>query len=303
MTAPRVSVIIPAYRAQATLPLVLSALEPHVLAAAHEVVVVDSGGSDDGPPADQRPTWVRSVSLSRRAFAGRARNLGASIARGQLLAFLDADAVPEPGWLDELERALTPRIELVAGAVLNGTPQSRWGTAEYMLEFLEWVPRRTARLEHAAGCNLLIRRAAFERSGGFPEDMRAGEDTVFSVGFAAGGTLAFAPQAQVSHLNRCEARDVLANQRRLGAAWVQVCVRVSLPGAALAAPYFAPVAVGGRLWAVVKQLRRYPIRPGRLIWHAPMLLAGLVAWGAGVAWPPRNRAPTVDSSEWTSSSA
>ena len=287
--------IIPAYRAQATLPLVLSALEPHVLAAAHEVVVVDSDGSENGVPPDQRPSWVRSVSAPRRAFPGGARNLGASVAHGDLLAFLDADAVPEPGWLDELQRALTPRVELVAGAILNGTPQSRWGTAEYMLEFLEWVPRRAARLEHAAGCNLLITRGAFERSGGFPEDMRAGEDTVFSVSFAAGGTLAFAPRAQVSHLNRCGARAVLANQRRLGAAWVQVCGRVSLPGAALAAPYLAPAAVGGRLWAVVKQLRHYPSRPGRLVWHAPMVLAGLVAWGVGVAWPPRKHLPTVGS--------
>jgi GT2 family glycosyltransferase len=282
VTPPRVSVIIPAYRAQATLPLVLRALEPHVVGRDREVVLVDSTDSDNGMPAHQEWPWVRVLSVAQRAFPGRARNLGASIARGDLLAFLDADAIPEPGWLDELESALVPGVELVAGAILNGTPNSPWGTVGYMLEFLEWVPGRRVPLLHAAGCNLLIGRTVFERSGGFPEDMLAGEDTVFSAPFAAKGTLAFAPRAQVTHLNRVRARAVLANQRQLGAGWAGVCARVPLPGKALAAPYLAPVAVLGRLWAVIKQLRNCPPASRRLARHGPLLVAGLVAWGVGV---------------------
>jgi len=53
---------------------------------------------------------------------GRARNLGTSIARGELLAFLAADTIPASGWLDELERSLVPGVEMVAGAILDGTP-------------------------------------------------------------------------------------------------------------------------------------------------------------------------------------
>jgi cellulose synthase/poly-beta-1,6-N-acetylglucosamine synthase-like glycosyltransferase len=213
---------------------------------------------------------------------GRARNLGASVSRGDLLAFLDADTIPEPGWLDELERALTPGVEMVSGAILDGTPDSAWGTVGYMLEFLEWVPERRLPPGHAAGCNLLMRRAAFERAGGFPEDLWPGEDTVFSVPFAANGTLAFAPHARVTHMNRVGRRAVLTHQRRLGASWVGVCARVSVPGSALAVPYLAPVAVLGRFYSIVKQLLRYPSATRRLAWHAPLLVAGLVAWGVGV---------------------
>ena len=291
MTPPRASVIIPAYRAHATLPLVLRALEPHVVGKDHEVVLVDSTGSDNGAAAHHEYPWVRVLPVAQRAFPGRARNLGASIARGDLLAFLDADTIPEPGWLDELERALVPGVELVAGAILNGTPNSPWGTAGYMLEFLEWVPERGIPLCHAAGCNLLIRRTAFERSGGFPEDMVAGEDTVFSTPFAANGTLVFAPRAQVTHINRVRPRAVLSNQRQLGAAWVEVCNRVSLPGRALAVPYLAPVAVLGRLWAVIKQLRRRPAAARHLAQNGPLLVAGLVAWGIGVSRPSGAKPP------------
>jgi hypothetical protein len=280
---PSVSVIIPAYRAQATLPLVLRSLETHVVGRDREVILVDSTEATDGMhPLAQDWPWVRVVSIPRRMLPGRARNLGASLSRGDLLAFLDADTIPEPGWLDELEHALGPGVEMVSGAVLDGTPDNSWGTVGYMLEFLEWVPERSLPLGHAVGCNLLIRRAAFERAGGFPEDLWPGEDTVFSVPFAANGTLAFAPRAQVTHMNRVGRRAVLTHQRRLGASWVGVCARVSVPGSALAVPHLAPVAVLGRFYSIVKQLLRYPSATRRLAWHAPLLVAGLVAWGVGV---------------------
>jgi len=212
--------------------------------------------------------------------------LGVSSTRGDLLAFLDADTVPEPGWLDELEGGLTPGIELVAGAVLNGTPNSSWGTAAYMLEFLEWVPDRTIPIGHAAGCNMLIRRATFEQRGGFPEDLWPGEDTVFSVPFAADGTLAFAPRAQVRHLNRTCRGDVLAHQRRLGASWVGVCARVTVPGSRLGVPHFALPAVVGRFYSLIRQLRRHRVgTPPRLARHGPLLVSGLLAWGIGVLRP------------------
>ena len=283
------SVIIPAYKAGATLPLVLRALEPQVVGKDREVVLVDSACGSGEMRLEQQWPWVRALPLADRALPGRARNLGASLAGGELLAFLDADTVPEPRWLDELERALAPGVEMVAGAVLDGTPNSPWGTVGYMLEFLEWVPERGTPLQHAPGCNLLIRRAVFEQTGGFPEDMWPGEDTVFSVPFATNGTLAFAPQAQVTHLNRVRPRVVLAHQRRLGASWVEVCARVSVPGKRLAATYLAPVAVLGRVYSFVRQLRRRPASARHLARHGPLLAAGLVAWGVGVSRPSSGR--------------
>jgi len=279
-------VIIPAYRAHATLPRVLQALEAHVTAVDHEVVLVDSTGGGEGVRLARCWPWLRVVSREQRTLPGRARNLGASSARGDLLAFLDADTIPEPGWLDELAGALTPDVELVAGAVLNGTPDSPWGTAAYELEFLEWVPDRNKPLGHAAGCNLLIRRTTFEAGGGFPEDLWPGEDTVFSIPFEADGALAFAPRAQVMHLNRTDRGDVLAHQRRLGASWVGVCARVTVPGSRLGVPHFAPIAVLGRLYSLLRQLRRYQAAtPAHLVRHGPLLLAGLLAWGIGVLRP------------------
>src|SRR5947209_2422685 len=215
---PQVSVIIPAYRAQRTLPLVLGALEPQIVPGAHEALIVQTGMGGAAPVHAGRE-WLRVVTRAERMFPAQARNLGAALAGGELLVFLDADAIPEPGWLAALVGALRPGIDVVAGAVLNGTPANPWGTTGYLLEFLEWVPGRLGRLEHAAACSLLVCRPAFERLGGFPEDVWPGEDTLFTVGPATQGALAFAPDAQVRHLNRTCPRTVLSNQTQLGTGW------------------------------------------------------------------------------------
>jgi cellulose synthase/poly-beta-1,6-N-acetylglucosamine synthase-like glycosyltransferase len=277
LATPRLSVIIPAYLAQATLPRVLGALGSQLPTNGSEVIVVHNGSRE----VPHTPEWVRVVRAEHRLFPGQARNLGVSHSSGELLVFLDADAVPEPGWLDGLLRSLRPDIDAVCGAVLNGTTESWWGTAGYLLEFLEWVPQREGPLEHAVACNLLVRRSTFAQLGGFAEDMRAAEDTVLTAPLARQGSLAFAPGARVKHLNRVCVPAVLVNQLRLGTAWGQACTRVSLPADELTTPWLAPVAVASRLWAIVRHSHRYGAS-GEVARHLPAILAGLTAWGVGL---------------------
>src|SRR6516162_6863980 len=97
---PQISVVIPSYRAAATLPRVLAALEPQVAGQTREVVVVDSSGDGSIDDLAFRFPWARFVALDERTLPGRARNLGAQLTQGELLAFLDADVIPAPGCLD-----------------------------------------------------------------------------------------------------------------------------------------------------------------------------------------------------------
>jgi hypothetical protein len=111
------------------------------------------------------------------------------------------------------------------------------------------------------------------------------------VPFALAGTLVFAPEARVTHLNRCNPRAVLTHQFRLGAAWGLTCARVRLPGSALSRPGLAPVAAVARLYSVLRRLRRCPGTAPGLAGYAVPLLAGLAAWGAGALRGPGTTAP------------
>lgn len=298
---PSVSVILPAYRAWATLPATLDALEPQIRAW-HDVIVVDSSGDLDHEHAPEwRWPFARQILLSDRALPGRARNVAERIATGELLAFLDADVVAEANWLQALEAAMTPDVDAVAGAVLNGTPRSPVGTAGYLLEFAEWLPGRRGPLRHGATCNLMIRRSALAELGGFAEDLWGGEDTIVTSEIARRGRLAFAPDARVRHLNRTALGEFLRHQRRLGAGFAAVCSRVDLPHRALGRPWAAPLAAPARLVTLACRLGRDPRECATAVALLPLLTAGLAAWGVGLAgarpFPPNPGAGVGDMPE------
>ena len=126
----RISVVIPAYRAWNTLPRVLDALGPQIVGTSRQAILVDSSGGAPVADLERRWPWLDVIALPERVRPGRARNVALQQARGELIAFVDADAIPADNWLDELERALVPGIDAVAGAVVNGTPRSAVGTGK-----------------------------------------------------------------------------------------------------------------------------------------------------------------------------
>jgi len=290
--AVRTTIVVPAYRSWATLPATLDALRSQVVGHDRELILVASSGEVDVAEIERRWPWLRPIVLPQRTPPGKARNLGASQARGAAVAFTDADAVPDAHWLDFLEDALAPGIDAVAGAVLNGTPWSVVGTAGYLLEFSEWLPHRRGKPGHGATCNLLVRRSAFAAAGGFLDDVWPGEDTILTFPLAERGRLAYEPRARVRHLNRTGTFEFLRHQQRLGRAFVVVCSEVPFPYGIFADARLAPFAILLRSWAIAKRLGGEPAQALRGFVLAPVLLVGLLAWSSGLGRrAPRRQVP------------
>jgi glycosyltransferase involved in cell wall biosynthesis len=280
---PHLTVVIPAYRADRTLPGVLAALRPQIEHGI-EVVVVDSTGLEHAARLQRTHPWIRVVGLPERVLPGQARNAGAQIAHGSRLAFLDADALPGAGWLARLQAGLdASRGAAVAGAVHNGTPADAVGTASYLLEFSEWLPQRRGTPLHGATCNLLVERSAFEAAGGFCEDIWPGEDTVLTVPWGRANRLAFAPDAPIWHLNRTRLGELLRHQHRLGRSFAAVCDRVDFPHARFSHWPLLTIAPVLRAAALTVRLSAQPRLLGRATGLSPILALGLGAWTAGVA--------------------
>jgi GT2 family glycosyltransferase len=108
---------------------------------------------------------------------GKQRNLGARMARGTLLVYLDDDAFPRPGWLAELHPAFAdPRVMVASGPVFRGDGSlqckrlaaSRIGRLIPLADDEPLPPRMAPSF---SGCNLAIRRAALFACGGFDENL------------------------------------------------------------------------------------------------------------------------------------
>jgi len=130
-----------------------------------EIIVVDDGSTDDTPSVVG--TFGPPVTYHRQENRGTsaARNLGAALATGELLAFLDADDLWAPRKLALQLAAMAddPRLEIVFGHVQEffHTPMQA-GDAGPAIPGL-----------HPGA--MLIRRPTFDRVGGFSEDFQQAE--------------------------------------------------------------------------------------------------------------------------------
>lgn len=194
MVQNRVSVIIPSYNAGRYIRHAIeSVLEQSY--EAYEVIVVDDG-STDGTAARVRD-YAPRVRYVRRPHRGAAaaRNHGASLARGEWLAFLDADDFWYPHRLSEQIKLARRHPELdyitgnfhcveecgrLAGEGFQGNPLV--GNNEEddtpRPSVVLGPERGAAYVRHRFGIltTMLVRRDVFERVGGFDERFRLAED-------------------------------------------------------------------------------------------------------------------------------
>ncbi len=169
-----ISVIVPVRDGMPWLEEQLRALVGQQCAEEWELIIADNGSSDISRAVATR--WaaehdhIHCVDASAVHGAPAARNIGVRRARGDRLAFCDADDIAQPGWLASMAKALD-EVDVVAGVFdfwsLNGLRASAPKPASM---------RQLGFLPAGLGANLAVRRHAFEAVGGFTEELLIGED-------------------------------------------------------------------------------------------------------------------------------
>ena len=164
-----ISVIIPAHDEQDYLGTTLEALrrQDH---AWFEVIVV-ANGCNDATADVARGRCHRLIVLSQKSL-GRARNLGASMAAGELLMFLDADTVLQPGALSDIARVFN-RTD--AAGTLKGYPD-RSLPAYRLIYALKNLVHRSGLHPGSSGV-ILCWRKHLMRVGGFDERLEVRENS------------------------------------------------------------------------------------------------------------------------------
>ncbi len=176
---PRVSVVINTYNRADRLHRCLSTLRDQTYDD-FEVVVVN-GPSTDGTAAmlDQHRNEIRVCQTDSRVLSV-SRNVGIANAAGELVAFTDDDAVPDPRWLEELVGAFENREVGAAGGLvyrMNGRSiEFRNGILD-RFGFVQWdMPEPGSHwnweegfINTVSGNNCIFRRSALLEIGGFDE--------------------------------------------------------------------------------------------------------------------------------------
>ncbi len=216
---PRVSVVVCTRNGSRTIRECLEGLA-RVEYPNFEVIVVDDG-STDGTAEIVQEFDVRLIRTANRGLSN-ARNTGLAAATGEIVAYLDDDAYPDPQWIEYLAAAFEttnhagvggPNIPPSGDGLLADCIANAPGGPVHVL-----LSDRVA--EHIPGCNMAFRKDRLQAIGGFDPQFRvAGDDVDVCWRLQERGwTLGFHPGAMVWHHRRNSAVTYWKQQRGYGRA-------------------------------------------------------------------------------------
>jgi glycosyltransferase involved in cell wall biosynthesis len=209
------SVIIPALNEERVIGQCLDSLaRQNCPEDAFEVILVDNGSTDR--TIEIARTFERSLTLTvlrkHEAYISAVRNFGASRARGEYIAFLDADCIATRGWLNGAVDLLRADDSAVIGAHYTIPAGSSW-VAKAWYQDLSTLKRGA--VSYLPGGDLLVSRKVFFRVGGFDETIETNEDSEFCHRASAAGLRILAvPSLSVVHLGTPQTVSAFYSKQR-----------------------------------------------------------------------------------------
>jgi glycosyltransferase involved in cell wall biosynthesis len=222
----RFSVIVPAYNAATTLPVLLATLSVQSFTD-FETVLVDDG-SRDGTVQIAESYPLRVLRMSTNRGPARCRNEGARVAQGEILAFTDSDCEVAPNWLERLNQrfqesgtdAIMGRLVLKASTFLGDSISALGFPAGGSIGFEKiWRVDQKGFTDSLSSCNCAVRKSLFQTIGGFDETFpyAGGEDSLLAYHLKkAGCRIRFCPDVLAYHGARDSLRSFLRWQFRRG---------------------------------------------------------------------------------------
>ncbi len=219
MNWPRMSVVVCTYNGSRTIAQCCAELL-NLDYPDYEIIVVDDGSRDN--TASIVSQYDVTLIQTENHGLSAARNIGANASTGEIVAYIDDDAWPDPHWLRYLAIAYAtgdfagvggPNIAPATGSEIADAVANAPGGPIHVLLTDDIA-------EHIPGCNMSFRKSALKAVGGFDASFRvAGDDVDLCWRIQAEGwKLGFTPAAMVWHHRRSSMRAYLRQQWGYGKA-------------------------------------------------------------------------------------
>lgn len=216
---PFISVVVCSYNGARTIRDTLEGLAK--LEYPHFEAIVVNDGSTDSTPEIASEYNVRLINIPQGGLSN-ARNVGMRAAQGEIIAYIDDDAYPDPQWLMYLAHTFVhtsyagvggPNIAPPGdGAIAECVANAPGGPLHVLLSDQE--------AEHIPGCNMAFRKTCLQAIDGFdPQFRTAGDDVDICWRLQQQGwSLGFNPAAVVWHHRRNSVRAYWKQQQGYGKA-------------------------------------------------------------------------------------
>jgi glycosyltransferase involved in cell wall biosynthesis len=223
---PSVSVIVPCFNAESSLPVLLRSLEGQSFDSTRfEVICVDNGSSDQTKQvidafARSLSIDLKRVSESERVGSYSARNKGIGVAKGDMLFFTDADCCADREWL---KNGVTSLLQTGARGICGGLVELTVQVEEAptSVEMFEMIlgfsqQRNIEEIGYSVTANLMCWRSSIQDVGLFNGDLLSKGDFEWcSRARKAGYKLVYVKKARVKHPARQSLKAIITKTRRV----------------------------------------------------------------------------------------
>lgn len=242
---------------------------------------------------------VRFIPTDRPVIQSIARNIGVDKAQGNILIFIDADCIADQDWLQVFVDCFQDEnVQLVGGGLIFPRDEY-WTLCDNVAILHKWLSTRPpGTYSNLASLNMAIRRATWERIGGFDASYIKAEDTELSIrARLAGYKLYFEPRAIITHRpdpSRNRLRQVL--RRSFESGYWTVRVLTHYQDEIGLAPYYRRLGLMlllAPLTAVGITIKIFLMRGVHRFWYTfPIVYINKLLWRIGGAywlWESRKR--------------
>lgn len=224
-------------------------------------------------------------------YPGEARNIGARVAQGTYLLFLDDDCEPAPDWIEQSIRELdVPGVGAVGGQIAGKSNAFFARCVDFSSFAFSQVSKRME--TPVCSASLGVRREAYEQAQGFSEELRSGEDIDFCYRLIKMGyKTVYQPAIKVLHNHRRKDFATLMRYSyfygRVKGLYVKLrhkdmskrnLVLTMIQNPVLYFLMIIPVSMGITTTIIRLNVREYP----RVLLYAPFIFLSKVAYHLGI---------------------
>ncbi len=253
----KISVIIPTYNAESTLPYLLDSLSNQSIQD-FEVIIVDDN-SDDNSSQIAKSSPYKLIQLQKNYGPAYCRNIGAENAQGEILVFTDSDCRVHEKWLENINAyflnqevdAIMGKLVLMQSTFLGDSISALGFPAGGAIGFDKiWKVDENGYTESLSTCNCALRKDVFREVGGFDTSFPfpGGEDSLLAYDLLRRGhKIKYCPDVIAFHEARNSLADFIKWQFKRGISSYIFSKKISNKGDFLSL----------RLWSTKNIIRQY----------------------------------------------